>query len=101
MVLELTAETAHGRRNRIGTVLVRRVDGDERPSHPPSRPRSSNRRNVPMPEQSGRCMPAEDAKLVTLARSARARLGAAEGAAVRDEMGRTYVAATWSCHRCS
>ena len=36
----------------------------------------------------------EDAKLVTLARSARARTGAAEGAAVRDDMGRTYVAAT-------
>ena len=37
---------------------------------------------------------AEDAKLVTLARSARARTGAAEGAAVRDEMGRTYAATT-------
>jgi cytidine deaminase len=36
----------------------------------------------------------EDAKLVTLARSARARTGAAEGAAIRDESGRTYVAAT-------
>jgi cytidine deaminase len=36
----------------------------------------------------------EDAKLVTLARSARARTGAAEGAAVRDDMGRTYVAAS-------
>ncbi len=41
----------------------------------------------------------EDAKLVTLARSARVRsvVGdglAAEGAAVRDETGRTYVAAT-------
>jgi hypothetical protein len=36
----------------------------------------------------------EDAKLVTLARSARARNGAAEGAAVRDETGRTYVATT-------
>ncbi|MDQ1683943.1 MAG: hypothetical protein QOC82_680 [Frankiaceae bacterium] len=36
----------------------------------------------------------EDGKLVTLARSARARTGAAEGAAVRDDMGRTYVAAT-------
>ncbi len=36
----------------------------------------------------------EDAKLVTLARSARARTGAAVGAAVRDEMGRTYVATT-------
>ena len=39
---------------------------------------------------------AEDAKLVTLARSARARTGAAEGAAVRDDMGRTYAAATVS-----
>ena len=36
----------------------------------------------------------EDAKLVTLARSARARTGGAEGAAVRDDIGRTYVAAT-------
>lgn len=39
---------------------------------------------------------AEDAKLVTLARAARARTGAAEGAAVRDVDGRTYVAATVS-----
>ena len=37
---------------------------------------------------------AEDQKLVTLARSARARTGAAEGAAVRDSDGRTYAAAT-------
>ena len=37
---------------------------------------------------------AEDAKLVTLARSARARVGALEGAAVRDQDGRTYAAAT-------
>ena len=36
----------------------------------------------------------EDAKLVTLARSARARTRAAQGAAVRDGDGRTYVAAT-------
>ncbi|GGP92789.1 cytidine deaminase [Actinomadura coerulea] len=35
---------------------------------------------------------AEDAKIITLARSARARAGAAEGAAVRDETGRTYSA---------
>jgi hypothetical protein len=34
----------------------------------------------------------EDAKIVTLARSARARTGAAEGAAVRDTDGRTYAA---------
>ena len=37
---------------------------------------------------------AEDAKLVTLARSARPRTGAEEGAAVRDDIGRTYTAAT-------
>ena len=37
---------------------------------------------------------AEDAKLVTLARSSRARTQAAEGAAVRDQDGRTYAAAT-------
>lgn len=37
---------------------------------------------------------AEDVKLVTLARSARARTGAAQGAAVRDDTGRTYVATT-------
>ena len=36
---------------------------------------------------------AEDRKLVTLARSSRARVGAAEGAAVRDQDGRTYAAA--------
>jgi hypothetical protein len=36
----------------------------------------------------------EDAKLVTLARSARARTRAAQGAAVRDTDGRTYVATT-------
>ncbi|MHC0429855.1 cytidine deaminase [Streptomyces sp. O3] len=34
----------------------------------------------------------EDQKIVTLARSARARNGVPEGAAVRDETGRTYVA---------
>lgn len=37
---------------------------------------------------------AEDKKLVTLARSTRARVQAAEGAAVRDGDGRTYAAAT-------
>ncbi|MGZ4638945.1 MAG: cytidine deaminase [Actinomycetes bacterium] len=37
---------------------------------------------------------AEDAKLLTLARSTRARARAAEGAAVRDDIGRTYAAAT-------
>ncbi|MCU7824881.1 cytidine deaminase [Kitasatospora sp. DSM 101779] len=34
----------------------------------------------------------EDKKIITLARSVRARNGVAEGAAVRDETGRTYTA---------
>lgn len=34
----------------------------------------------------------DDAKLVTLARGARARVSAATGAAIRDETGRTYSA---------
>jgi hypothetical protein len=36
----------------------------------------------------------EDSKLVTLARSSRARTQAEHGAAVRDQDGRTYVAST-------
>jgi hypothetical protein len=36
----------------------------------------------------------EDAKLVTLARSAMARAGTPEGAAIRDDIGRTYAAAS-------
>ena len=43
-----------------------------------------------MPEQ----LSPEDQKLVTLARAARARTGAAEGAAVRDGDGRTYAGAS-------
>jgi hypothetical protein len=35
----------------------------------------------------------EDIKIIALARAARARVEAAEGAAVRDETGRTYAAA--------
>jgi hypothetical protein len=42
----------------------------------------------------GDALDPEDAKLVTLARSARARTGSAEGAAVRDDIGRTYAAAS-------
>jgi hypothetical protein len=38
-------------------------------------------------------MDPEDAKLVTLARASRARTGAVQGAAVRDQDGRTYAAA--------
>ncbi|GLW21446.1 cytidine deaminase [Microbispora amethystogenes] len=36
----------------------------------------------------------EDTKIIKLARSARARAGVPEGAAVRDETGRTYAATT-------
>jgi hypothetical protein len=38
----------------------------------------------------------EDQKLITLARSARARTGATQAAAVRDSDGRTYVASAVS-----
>lgn len=38
----------------------------------------------------------EDAKLIMLARAARARVGAVEGAAVRDGDGRTYAATSVS-----
>lgn len=44
---------------------------------------------TPDPEE----LPAEDAKLVTLAKAARSRTGGAAAAAVRDVDGRTYVAA--------
>jgi hypothetical protein len=47
-----------------------------------------------MADTDSRELPAEDAKLVTLARAARGRIGATEGAAVRDETGRTYTGAT-------
>jgi len=45
-------------------------------------------------EPDGPGLDAEDVKIVTLARAARARAGAAEGAAVRDTDGRTYAAVT-------
>jgi hypothetical protein len=45
------------------------------------------------PESAGGLDP-EDAKIVTLARASRARVGAAEGAAVRDTDHRTYAAST-------
>ncbi len=56
-------------------------------------PESTTRPAVPA--TAGR-LDAEDAKLVTLARGARARVGAVEGAAVRDQDGRTYAAASVS-----
>ena len=47
-----------------------------------------------MPDEPAPPLSAEDAKLVTLARAARSRIRAAEGAAVRDGDGRTYAGAT-------
>jgi len=47
-----------------------------------------------VPAADGSTLSAEDAKLVTLARGSRARVGAVEGAAVRDQDGRTYAAAS-------
>jgi hypothetical protein len=47
-----------------------------------------------MPPVTENPLSTEDAKLVTLARGARGRVGAAEGAAVRDETGRSYSGAT-------
>lgn len=47
-----------------------------------------------MPDGGQHELDPEDAKIVTLARSARARTQAAEGAAVRDTDGRTYAAST-------
>jgi hypothetical protein len=47
-----------------------------------------------VPAADGGALSAEDTKLVTLARSSRARVGAVEGAAVRDQDGRTYAAAS-------
>ncbi len=49
-----------------------------------------------MPERVRQELDTEDLKLVTLARAARARVGAIEGAAVRDQDGRSYAAATVS-----
>jgi hypothetical protein len=48
----------------------------------------------PQAELSPDALSAEDAKLVTLARGARGRIGAPAGAAVRDETGRTYATAS-------
>ncbi|MDG4805669.1 cytidine deaminase [Micromonospora sp. WMMD1120] len=49
---------------------------------------------VPAARPAPTALSAEDGKLVVLARGARARVGAVEGAAVRDQDGRTYAAAS-------
>ncbi len=55
-------------------------------------PRATRHMLGRMSDQSDQGLDPEDRKLLTLARSARARNGVPEGAAVRDETGRTYVA---------
>ncbi len=101
--LHLIAEGTTGRRNRIDSVLVRRVA----PTDPERDRADDEERHAPIPSSTEetlhadrRELTAEDAKLVTLARSARARVGAAEGAAVRDQDGRTYAAATVALPTC-
>lgn len=49
---------------------------------------------MPEPIEIPAPLPAEDAKLVTLAKATRARAGAAQGAALRDADGRTFAAAS-------
>jgi hypothetical protein len=48
---------------------------------------------LPVSDVTADALDAEDQKIITLARSTRARVAASEGAAVRDETGRTYTAA--------
>ena len=81
-----------GRRNQVDTVLVSRVEQATEPGS--GRPAVPARRQQPVMTEGQ--LDAEDAKLVTLARAARARTGAAEGARA-DLDGRTYAAARCRC----
>lgn len=66
--------------------------GEGAPAGPLHGPAGALHMLSPMTESTG--IDPEDSKIITLARSARARNGVPEGAAVRDETGRTYVAGT-------
>jgi CBS domain containing-hemolysin-like protein len=101
--LRLTAENLAGRRNKLGTVLVERVGADSelsrtyaflRPAPPLPSQRRGTRDPATLVRVSDLVLDPEDQKIITLARSTRARVGSAEGAAVRDESGRTYTAAS-------
>ena len=71
--LRFTAEDTAGRRNKIGTVRIARVEPDPAGADV-ARPRSPSRRRPSVTELS-----AEDQKLVTLARATRARTGGRRG----------------------
>ena len=93
--LRLVAESAEGRRNRIATVLVTPTDGSvavRRRRNGLIEPAARRQNITSMPESPE--LDPEDAKIVTLARAARARSDRYEGAAVRDSDGRTYVGTT-------
>ena len=85
------AEGTTGRRNRIDTVLVSRVEPE------PAAPTADE---GDMPERTEE-LDAEDLKLVTLARAARARIGAIEGAAVRDRTAAPTPPPPSPCRRCA
>ena len=93
--LELVAERATGRRNRIGTVIASRIESDsdeDDRADLPSRLTPEPEVRVSMTESDHPDDP-EDRKIITLARSALARTGAGQGACVRDTDGRTYAGA--------
>lgn len=82
------ALTATGRRGKSGPVTGRQARRDTARQRPKANCRHSKLSDVTEAQ-----LDQEDLKIITLARSARARVGSAEGAAVRDETGRTYAAA--------
>ena len=117
--LHLTAENLAGRRNKLGTVLIERLTPPSRKRTRLNngiipngrgwlspRPMTLPCGQVPLTAAAvgsrlirvseataGDGLDPEDQKIITLARSTRARVAASEGAAVRDETGRTYTAA--------
>ena len=83
----------HGHRERARAGAPRRAGGRRRPRKMQTGTDVMVRRTTTLGQVSAVEPGPEDLKIITLARSARARVAAAEGAAVRDETGRTYAAA--------
>lgn len=97
------SRVTHGDINSWDRMITGMSDATEPPAAPSApRPAAGGSAPAPTPAPITDAAPApaqapedpEDRKLITLARSARARNGVPEGAAVRDETGRTYVAGT-------